>query len=111
LTRRDYITGLSMGDGLWAVTSRRIRSRREFHLRWGFPTFDVSQIAHIPFWLFHGTDDPYVPVRESQRLTAALEEAGGIVKYTEYQDAEHWVWVRTYTNPEVIDWLFSQAKS
>lgn len=111
---RIYITGLSMGAyGLWELV---IEVPDMFAAGISIcggasPTIDASRIAHIPFWLFHGTDDPYVPVRESQRLTAALEEAGGIVTYTEYQGAEHWIWVRTYTNPEVIDWLFSQAKS
>jgi predicted esterase len=111
---RIYITGLSLGAfGLWDLVYEAPDTfAAGISICGGSPQpIDASRIAHIPFWLFHGTDDPFVPVSESQKLTAALEAAGGSVKYTEYPGAEHWVWVRTYTNPEVIDWLFRQGKS
>ncbi len=111
---RIYIMGLSLGAfGLWDIVYEAPDTFAAGISICGGPpgVIDASRIAHIPFWLFHGTDDPYVPVSASQNLTAALEAAGGTVQYTEYEGAQHWVWVRTYTNPEVIDWLFQQAKS
>jgi predicted esterase len=110
---RIYVTGLSLGAfGLWELVSETPDTFAAGISISSGPSgpINASKIAHIPFWLFHGTDDPIVPVSESQKLTAALEKAGGTVKYTEYQGAQHWIWVRTYTNPEVIDWLFSQVK-
>jgi predicted esterase len=111
---RIYIAGLSLGGyGLWGLVSETPDTfAAGISISGGSPgPINASKIAHIPFWLFHGTDDPVVPVSESQKLAAALEKAGGTVKYTEYEGAQHWIWVRTYTNPEVIDWLFSQVKS
>jgi len=43
-------------------------------------------------------------------LFKGLQKAGARVEYTEYKGADHWVWVRTYVNPEVINWLFRQKK-
>ena len=111
---RLYIIGLGLGAfGVWDIVYEAPDIfAAGISICGGNPGItDVSRIAHIPFWLFHGSDDHYVSVWESRRLTSALEDAGGIVQYTEYEGAQTWVWVRTYTKPEVIGWLFSQVKS
>jgi dipeptidyl aminopeptidase/acylaminoacyl peptidase len=112
---RIYIIGLSLGGyGLWDQVSHAPDLYAAGLSVCGGtpePPIDAAPIAHIPFWLFHGANDLTVPRSESRNIVRALEDAGATVKFTLYEDAQHWIWVRTYTNPEVIDWLFSQVKS
>jgi predicted peptidase len=70
----------------------------------------ARRIGKIPTWIFHGARDPVVPVRFSRELYKAMQAAGGDVHYTEYPDAGHNSWDRTYANPKVIEWLLAQHK-
>jgi predicted peptidase len=45
---------------------------------------DAAKMAAVPVWAFHGEKDPTVPVHFSRDLTAAITQAGGSAKYTEY---------------------------
>jgi predicted peptidase len=47
----------------------------------------------------------------SRDMIAAIEKAGGNPKYTEYEGVKHNSWSQTYTNKDVLKWLFSQKKS
>lgn len=54
----------------------------------------ASPIRHIdqqtpPFLIFHGSDDPLVPVDQSRRFHAALEQAGRSSEYIEYTGERH----------------------
>jgi len=60
--------------------------------------------------VFHGSDDSQVAVDESHRIVGALREANDDIKYIEYEGADHWIWVRIYSNSDAIDWLFDQSK-
>ncbi len=109
---RIYATGLSMGAiGMWEMTFREpdVFAAGIAICGGSYNPGAASQIAHIPFLVFHGSDDPIVPVEESRRTVKALQEAGGSVKYTEFEGADHMIWDRVYTDPEVINWLFSQS--
>jgi pimeloyl-ACP methyl ester carboxylesterase len=111
---RIYATGLSMGAiGMWQMLFREpdVFAAGIAICGGSYNPSAVSQIAHIPFLVFHGSDDPIVPVEESRRTVKALQEAGGRVKYTEFEGADHMIWDRVYTNPEVIDWLFGQSRN
>lgn len=111
---RIYATGLSMGAiGMWEMMFREpdVFAAGVAICGGTYNIGAVSQIAHIPFLVFHGSDDPIVPVEESRRTVKALQEAGGSVKYTEFEGADHMIWDRVYTDPEVIDWLFGQSRN
>jgi predicted esterase len=110
---RIYITGLSMGAfGMWRIVSQEPQVfAAGISVCGGLrDTSAASKIAHIPFEVFHGSDDSIVPVAASRATVNALQKAGGAVEYVEYKGADHWIWQRTYTSPEVIDWLFAQKK-
>jgi predicted peptidase len=64
----------------------------------------------VPIWLFHGAEDPVVPVEFSRDLYAKLKELGGDVKYTEFPDAYHDSWTGTFATPELLPWIFSNHK-
>jgi len=111
---RIYIAGLSMGAfGMWEIVSDNPDLfAAAISVCGGLSrNRDASLIAHIPFQVFHGSEDSIVPVTESRLTVEALREANANVEYTEYEGADHWIWVRTYTNPDVIEWLFDQTKS
>jgi len=65
--------------------------------------------AKTPVWIFHGGDDPVVPVIESRRMYQALTALGGEVHYTEYPGVGHDSWVKAYDEPELISWLLSKS--
>lgn len=110
---RIYATGVCMGGvGVWTALERRpdffaaaipICSRGE-------PT-QAAKLKNIPLWAFHGDKDPVVPVEDTQRMIAAIIKAGGKPKMTIYPGVNHNSWSATYSNPEVMAWLFAQKKS
>jgi predicted peptidase len=110
---RIYITGLSMGGyGTWDAIARYPNFfAAAIPICGGGDPATVERYRDLPLWCFHGTKDKSVPVHRSQEMIKALKDAGGDPKYTEYPDAEHDSWTRTYANPEIYEWLFSQVKS
>lgn len=70
----------------------------------------AARVKHVPAWLFHGADDPTVPVKDSRQLVAALKAAGGSPRYTEYEGGPHNVWDRAFAEPELATWLLGQRR-
>ena len=68
----------------------------------------AGAIGATPVWLFHGEADKSVPVEESRRMRAALESAGGDVRFTEYPGEGHLIWDRVYAEPELAPWMLRQ---
>jgi len=132
--RRIYLTGISMGGaGAWYMA----RHNRKWaalvpvcgevarHPDDPFPSDPppdialitgsrdpyatlAAQIGRTPVWAFHGASDPIVPVAESRSMVAALRQAGGNVRYTEYPDGNHDVWDATYSDPTLVHWMLDQ---
>jgi len=71
----------------------------------------VEKFKTVPLWAFHGDADPMVPMTTTETMITALRNAGGTPKLTIYPDIEHDSWTRTYSDPEVIRWLFAQRGS
>jgi predicted peptidase len=65
----------------------------------------ARRLGRLPTWLFHGAADDVVPVEESRRLSAALRDAGGDVRYTELPGVGHDAWTPAYATPELATWL------
>ena len=147
--RRTYLTGLSMGGyGSWNIASKNpgkfaavvaicggiippqhlFKTEPELaHLT--YPDVpksyaDVAQrIGKTPVWIFHGGDDPVVPVTQSRHMAEAMKAALGQSKdyarppkstgtlpeviYTEYAGIGHDSWDKAYADPELMPWLLS----
>lgn len=126
---RIYLTGLSMGGrGAWhlawehpqrfaalAVICAPMATYR------GSPPIAAasggddyralaSRLAGIPAWIFHGSADSVVPVEHSRRMAAALEAAGGDVRYTEFDGVDHNSWDPAYRLEDFPAWLFAQRR-
>ena len=111
---RVYITGLSLGGyGSWDLMARYgtgLFAAGVTCSGGGDPT-QAETMKDLPIWIFHGEADRTLPVMLSRRMYAALKEAGSdVVFYTEYPGVPHDCWTRTYQDPEVWKWLFSQKR-
>jgi predicted peptidase len=73
------------------------------------PYRDTAQkIGKVPTWIFHGADDPVVPVEGSRKMSEAMKAVGAAVRYTEYPGVQHNSWDKAYAEPELPAWLLAQ---
>lgn len=109
---RVYVTGQSMGGiGSWAAAARYpdlFAAAAPVCGEWSVD--DVPKMLPVAIWNFHGDKDATVSVEPSRKLVAALKQAGGNVKYTEFTGVGHASWVPAYAMPELWAWLFEQRK-
>lgn len=68
----------------------------------------AQKLAQTPTWIFHGKRDPLVPVAMSRKMAAALRQAGGIVRYTEWPSTGHAAEEPTYAQPALFEWFLKQ---
>ena len=112
-TKRLYVTGLSMGGyGTWDLVSRTPDVfAAAIPVCGGGDETQAERLTKLPIWVFHGDKDTAVKPERSRRMVEAIKKAGGSPKYTEYPNVGHDSWSKTYSNPDVIAWLFAQRKS
>lgn len=129
-SNRAYLTGLSMGGyGTWHLAAKYPgRFAAIVPICGGVlmpdaariqPAEDVSPYAEAakkvggktPTWIFHGADDPVVPVTESRKMNDAMKTLGGDVRYTEYPGVGHDSWVKAYDEADLFTWMFSKSLS
>lgn len=121
---RTYLTGLSLGGyGAWELA--RVYPQRWAAIviasggpfwsyapeRWQeaatLPGMYARAVGHTPVWLFHGSEDHVVPVRESELMYNALKANGGHVRLWIYQGLHHDSWTRGYNEPELPRWMLA----
>jgi predicted peptidase len=115
---RLYLTGVSMGGfGVWHMAAKHPGKFAALVPICGGSSLAVAGdrytpvargIGRTPVWVFHGADDPIVPVGESRGLVAALKAAGGNVRYNEYAGVGHNVWLNVLGEPDLMPWLLAQ---
>ena len=108
--QRRYVLGQSMGGfGTFAIITMRPKMfAAAVPLCGGGDESKAKEIAHVPIWVFHGELDQSVSVERSRNMVAALTQAGGKPKYTEYKGEGHTIWTKVVKEPEVLPWMFSQ---
>ena len=111
--RRLYIAGQSMGGaGVWNLLAHRPRVFAAAVVVCGSPPEDdITPLARLPLWNFHGSGDRTVPVDVSRTRIAALRKAGGAPLSTEYAGVDHNAWEWAFTEPALPEWLFAQRRS
>jgi predicted peptidase len=109
---RVYVAGQSMGGfGAFAIISEHPRTfAAGVALCGGGDQSKVSQLTNVPIWVFHGAKDESVDVERSRTIVAAIKNAGGKVRYTEYPDTGHIIWPMVVKETELLPWLFTQRK-
>jgi predicted peptidase len=112
-TTRMYVTGLSMGGfATWDIISRfPDRFAAAVPVCGGGDTTLASFMIHVPVWAFHGELDKVVLPSRSVDMVDAINNNGGNAKLTMFETVAHNAWDKAYTNPKMIDWLFSQQRT
>ncbi len=111
--RRVYLTGLSLGGyGAWDLASRYPDYFAAVApICGGGVARLVGNMRAVPTWVFHGKLDDAVPEAESARMVAALQAAGGDVRYTVLPEGGHVdAWVHAYDKAGLFDWFMQHAK-
>ena len=110
---RIYLTGQSLGGfGTFALAAARPELfAAAVPVCGGGNVTKASELAKVPLWVFHTIDDPVILVFESKAMVAAIQKAGGQVKYTEYSLGLHNAWDRAYNDPDMLEWVFAQKRS
>ena len=111
-TSRIYITGLSMGGfGTWDLACRMNKKVSAIvPVCGGGDEGKAPLLTSIPVWAFHGANDPLVKPFRSSNMVNAVNKAGGEAKLTMYENTGHDSWTKTYSDPEMLKWLFSQRR-
>jgi predicted peptidase len=129
--RRISLTGMSMGGaGVWIIAAEHpdrfaaiapvcgyVRkppqlSEPRLPPEWltGAPdpyAAIVSRLPRVPIWIFHGDDDPVVPLTESRHMADLL---GGNAAYTEFPHVGHDAWDPAYRQTGLVGWLVKQHR-
>ena len=110
---RLYVTGQSMGGfGTWAVICEHPDLfAAAIPVCGGGDATQASKLSRLPVWAFHGEKDEAVSVERSRSMIAAMREAGGTPKYTEYKGAGHVIWNDVFKEPALISWVFTQRRA
>jgi predicted esterase len=110
---RYYIYGSSMGGyGTYGVIMKNPGMFTAGYVECGNGTIEMAPIlSEMPFWMFHGSEDPVVPVQPARDLYKAVLDYGGTrIRYTEYQGVGHNVWDYTPLETTLKTWLLAQRK-
>ncbi len=111
-TNRIYITGLSMGGyGTFdAIERYPDLFAAAMPICGGGDTSIAASIAHIPMWIFHGSEDAAVNPLNSVDMLQALMKAGAHPGYTQLPETGHFSWIAAYSDELAMEWLFRQRK-
>jgi predicted peptidase len=105
--RRIYLTGLSRGgQGTWDFAMTYPHLFAAIAPVSGYS--DVKQpcrLKTVPVWAFHGADDGIVPIKQEQSLVDSAKACGVNIHYTVYPGVGHFVWERTYSDPDLYSWF------
>jgi dienelactone hydrolase len=104
---RVLVTGLSMGGfgTIDAATRWPERFAAALPICGGGDPATAARLVAMPVWLWHGADDPVVPVAWSRRFAAALRAVEAPVRYDELPGVKHNAWSDAYGGGEALDWL------
>jgi predicted esterase len=109
---RVYLTGLSNGgSGVWRLAEAYPKKWAAIAPISSFDRPEVSNVQHIPAWIFHGGKDDKAPVEPNRKLVQQLKTAGADVRYTEIPLAGHGIWHQTYNSKELYTWFASKKKN
>jgi predicted peptidase len=109
---RVYVAGTSMGSmGMWDLVCRRPDLfAAGVACCGGFDADQAKKIKHIPFRIFHGDKDPWVPYDGSKAMFDALKNADADVDLKTYKGSDHFIWQPTFTDKALLNWLFEQKR-
>jgi predicted peptidase len=111
--QRLYVVGQSMGGfGTWSLIAEHPRVfAAAVPVCGGGDAAQAAKLTDIPIWAFHGEKDEAVGVERSRKMIAAIRQAGGSPKYTEYKGMGHVIWDKVFSEAALLSWIFAQNRS
>jgi predicted peptidase len=118
--QRIYLLGVSMGGyGVWHFASQYPQKFAALvSICGGSPitsgerfTPIAEKVGKTPAWIFHGADDSIVPVSESREMVKALKKNNANVKYSEFENVGHNVWLNALNEIDLIPWLLAHKRT
>jgi len=109
---RVYLTGLSMGGyGCWQLAEWfPDRFAAVAPVCGGGDPADAARIKDLPIWVFHGGQDPVVPIARAYQMVQALRDLHGRVKFTVFSEYGHNAWEPMYDDPDLYTWMLAQKR-
>ena len=110
---RIYLTGLSRGgSAAWDLAANYPDTFAAMAVVCGMAPDPYAHWINreMPIWVFHGEDDPVIPVEESDRMVEKLKKLGYNVKYTRYEDVGHDAWIPAYSTDALYTWFTQYQK-
>jgi hypothetical protein len=112
---RVYLTGSSMGGGgaLWmGLTRPDVWAAVAPLCAAVIPGSEAlaGNALHLPIRLFHGEQDPLVPVESSRQWQKRLLDLGVPVDYVEFPGARHNAWDFAYRGSALLDWFAGRRR-
>jgi hypothetical protein len=91
---RIYLMGGSIGGGaVWRTAARFpdlfAAALVDYGWTWGTQSVHLENVANIPLWIYHDTDDRWVPVAESRTAVKLLSGMNAPIIYNETTGAGH----------------------
>jgi hypothetical protein len=91
---RIYLAGGSIGGGaVWRTAARFpdlfAGALVDYGWTWGTQSVHLENVANIPIWIYHDTDDRWVPVAESRTAVKLLSGMNAPIIYNETSGAGH----------------------
>ncbi len=112
--KRIYLTGLSRGgSAAWDLAVQYPDKWAALAVVCGMAPAPYAHWINksLPIWVFHGDEDPVIPVSESDGMVKKLKSMGYEVQYTRYNGVGHNSWNRAYKNDALYRWMAKQGQA
>ena len=79
----------------------------------GYESLDehtFKELAEIPIWMTHASDDVVVEIASDDYFYAKLKEYGADVKYSRWDKYGHKMSYKFYRQEPWLEWMFSHNK-
>jgi predicted peptidase len=109
---RVYLSGMSRGAyGAWRLAMSYPEKFACLIAICGVaPAYYSRWLGNMPVWVFHGDDDPVIPVSESDEVVKLMKERGQNIRYTRYSGTGHDAWTPAFETEELYHWMLEQVK-
>ena len=113
---RVYLTGLSMGGrGTFIVAAAlpdyfaAIMPLTPHHEPYSYLPL-AEDIAHLPVWMSHGTNDSTSEYSMAAQMAENLSNLGAEIEFQTVVGGEHGGWFAIYSDPEIMQWMLSHTR-
>ena len=98
-------SSLSSQSECWPRLSRACRTTAIAPVSGYSDVDEPCRLKTVPVWAFHGAADGIVPIGREQPVVDAAKACGVNIHYTVYPGVGHFIWERTYNDPDLYSWF------